>query len=197
MESFIQSLESAKRVKIIVGRTVPRTFVVQQLLLESKSEYFVEALQAQHLSTKPEAGLLIFADDDPAALEMLLFWMYKGHLPKDALRNAVIHGVRAWALGNRLGLPDIQNWVMLAMVRWSYSWFFDTHTLREAVKSSAPGSLMRKVLAEETIVQPGSRQLQPAELGGLDGHGFLDQVLEMHFAKIGDLRQERGLDDDG
>jgi len=104
-----RSLESARDIKIVVGTENPRSFFVQQQLLEHTSEYFTKALRNQHLGKDSEPGVLKFPTDNVAAWQALLFWMYKGSVPWDDVESQEDVAVRAWVLGDKLCIPDFQN----------------------------------------------------------------------------------------
>ncbi|KAK5702597.1 hypothetical protein LTR97_003542 [Elasticomyces elasticus] len=189
------SLQTTTDIKIIVGEKTPQTFFVQQQLLENTSDYFVKALRNQHLSERPEPGVLRFPEDRVGEWKLLLFWMYKHELPAEVYHHDLFPAVRAWALGDRLCIPEFQNHVstvtqdvyrtrrdfvqiMLVLI-WS---FRDENPgfalIKVAVQSSLAHSPMRKLMAEE-IVADESNPPSKEELEELDGYNFLAQLMEL------------------
>ncbi|KAK3626707.1 hypothetical protein LTR56_019639 [Elasticomyces elasticus] len=188
-------VKTTRDIKIIVGDKTPQTFFVQQQLLESTSDYFVKALRNQHLGEKPEPGVLRFPEDRVSPWRLLLFWMYKHELPADVYHHDLIPAVRAWALGDRLCIPELQNHIMLVLI-WSFK---DENPgfalIKVAVQSSLADSPMRKLMAEE-IVADESNPPSKEELEELDGCHFLAQLMELQREGAKES-YDRGLDEDG
>ncbi|KAK3113459.1 hypothetical protein LTR53_009232 [Teratosphaeriaceae sp. CCFEE 6253] len=209
MEPFIRSLQSSRDIKIVVGSEAPKTFFVQQRLLESTSKYFVKALKNQHLGEKAEPGVLNFPEDEIASWELLLFWVYKGTYYNrpitSASQESMTLAVDAWALGDRLCIPDFQNQVrappaaesakasadprrstsqaMLAMLRAMEITNIPIDVVQQAVDFSAPKSSMRALMADEIILQLHEGQIAPYALEELDGRSFLCAVLDRQQLK--------------
>ncbi|KAK3112364.1 hypothetical protein LTR53_011429 [Teratosphaeriaceae sp. CCFEE 6253] len=209
MEPFIQSLQSSRDIKVVVGTEEQKTFFVQQGLLESTSEYFVKALKSQHLGKIPGPGFLKFPEDDVAPWELLLFWIYRGTYNNKPFTCTAKEGmalaVAAWALGDRLCIPDFQNQVrapsaaesakasadprrstsqaMLALLRAMEIANISIDVVQQAVDSSAPKSSMRALMADEIILQLHEGQIGPYALEELDGRSFLCAVLDRQQLK--------------
>ncbi|KAK5709575.1 hypothetical protein LTR17_019659 [Elasticomyces elasticus] len=151
MDAFMQSLQTTRDIKIVIDKETPQTFFVQQQLLESTSDYFVKALRNQHLGEKPEPGVLRFPEDRVSAWKLLLFWMYKHELPAEVYHHDLIPAVRAWALGDRLCIPEFQNHIMLVLI-WSFrNKVARLGLIKMAVQCSPADSTMRKLMAEEIV----------------------------------------------
>ncbi|KAK5730784.1 hypothetical protein LTR15_000722 [Elasticomyces elasticus] len=166
---------SARDIIIIVDTDKPQTFFVQQRLLESTSDYFVKALQNQQLGEKTAPGVLQFPEDKDGEWKLLLFWMYKHELPEEVYHQDSFPAVRAWALGDRLCIPEFQN--------------------HAAVQSAPINTPTRKLMAEEVVTDTGV-SLSREELDELDGYNFLAHLIELQGVGTND-NWDRGLDDNG
>ncbi|KAK4980139.1 hypothetical protein LTR42_000446 [Elasticomyces elasticus] len=166
---------SARDIIIIVDTDKPQTFFVQQRLLESTSDYFVKALQNQQLGEKTAPGVLQFSEDKDGEWKLLLFWMYKHELPEEVYHQDLFPAVRAWALGDRLWIPEFQN--------------------HAAVQSAPINTPTRKLMAEEVVTDMGV-SLSREELDELDGYNFLAHLIELQGVGTND-NWDRGLDDNG
>ncbi|KAK4962985.1 hypothetical protein LTR10_000612 [Elasticomyces elasticus] len=169
------------------------TFFVQQRLLESTSDYFVKALQNQQLGEKTAPGVLQFSEDKDGEWKLLLFWMYKHELPEEVYHQDLFPAVRAWALGDRLWIPEFQNHVMLV---WSFrNEGPDFGLIKAAVQSAPINTPTRKLMAEEVVTDMGV-SLSREELDELDGYNFLAHLIELQGVGTND-NWDRGLDDNG
>ena len=88
--------------------------------MTSISEYFVKAIKNEHLGSGT-AGTMKFAEDDPGAWKMLLYWKIKGSLP--LLQDVPSYGgqqllyTRAWILGDKYDIGEFQDLVMLELLQ--------------------------------------------------------------------------------
>ncbi|KAK4895397.1 hypothetical protein LTR27_006461 [Elasticomyces elasticus] len=182
--AFWRSLQSARDVKIVVGKETPRTFFVQQHLLESTSDYFVKALQNQGPGEKAEPGVLHFPEDKPVTWAILLCWMYKHELPKETFEN-------------NLSTPDELGDLAKSFVFQRSRTTFENAgfaLIKVAIQSSLAHSPMRKLMAE-LIVENGENPLSQKELEELDGYGFLAQLMELQSEEAENI-YNRGLNED-
>ncbi|KAI7196611.1 hypothetical protein KC363_g811 [Hortaea werneckii] len=148
---FADALATDRLIKVYVGEGPP--FLVQQMLLESLSDYFVRALQRDKFSEGIHGALLI-EGDDLRTWQVLLNWLFKGVLPSQVNDDPDLL-IDLWIVGDKYGVEALQNDAMYALLK-----HIDTKqddkalslvTIKKGVDGTAPGTVMRRLLAEETI----------------------------------------------
>ncbi|KAK5702638.1 hypothetical protein LTR97_003584 [Elasticomyces elasticus] len=182
MDALLQSLESDRTIKLIIGEPTEHaaTFYISKTALEQTSEFFCGALRNQHLGDG-ERDTLKFPEDNLTAWKVLLFWMMKHGLPRDANLVTMVDtegkchpldhviSVRCWALGDKYGIPTFQDFVMLELLDHLECYGSNLVTVREAFQSTTPGSPLRELMAEEVVLCLGSGSMEFEELDALDG----------------------------
>lgn len=167
-------------IEIYVGAITPDTkpYLLPQTLLESTSDYFVKALRSDTFKEGRE-GRLHFPDDDIQAWESLLFWLIKRELPDlvDDLDEEHLY-IKCWALGDKYGITTFQDEAMLELLRYYSQNHTDEQSIALALKSSAPGSKMRRIIAEELVILVNDFDMGNAAFEALvDGMGIIGEFL--------------------
>ncbi|KAK3115418.1 hypothetical protein LTR53_005265 [Teratosphaeriaceae sp. CCFEE 6253] len=187
MEALALALQSDILIKLVVGDpSEALTFHMSKLTLENTSDYFVAALRNHHLGTGQQ-DTLTFADDDIAAWKVLLFWIHHRHLPADAdLRLVDLEGndclnsicIRTWALGDKYGIAELQDLVMLELIRSLEGVPASLTSIKQGFESTPPGSVLRALLGEELAEQSHEfDESQMEMLDMFDGVVGMSQVL--------------------
>ena len=138
--------------KVFVG-TDTTPYCVQESVLTSISDYFVKAIENQHLGTV-QPGTLTFPEDSEDAWKLLLHWKIKGALPdledlEDIEQQRQL--VHLWTLGDKYGIPELQDIAMLELLEVLTGHDSHIDVIKIAFENTAPGSPLRKVMAEETV----------------------------------------------
>ncbi|SMR60393.1 unnamed protein product [Zymoseptoria tritici ST99CH_1E4] len=123
MDEFLNSLRTQPRlIKISIGES-EEVFHVQQQVLENLSQYFVSALKRDTF-VEGKIGALDFPEDEVDVWRVLVHWVITRRLPrsfleKDFLRGAIdLHlAVKCWTTGEKYGIGEFQNTVMLHILR--------------------------------------------------------------------------------
>ncbi|KAK5688472.1 hypothetical protein LTS10_000450 [Elasticomyces elasticus] len=199
MDALLQSLQSERTIKLVIGQPAAdaTAFYISKTALEQTSEYFCGALRNQHLGDG-ERDTLTFPEDDLTAWKVLLCWMMKHDLPRDA--NLVtrsdtegecqplnhIISVRCWALGDKYGISTFQDFIMLELLDALESDSPQLSTVREAFDSTTPGSPLRELLAEEIVMR---FNMGLEDLDALDG---LVGFISIFAAKLSDRNKDDG-----
>ncbi|KAK5136592.1 hypothetical protein LTR08_002606 [Meristemomyces frigidus] len=171
---FVRTLREDRMIQIYVGAIDSDTkpYLVPQSLLETRSKYFAKALQ-QDAFREGHEGCLKFPNDDSDAWEVLLFWMIKNTLP-DTQDNAHTM-ILCWVLGDKYAMPVFQDHAMLELLRTNSTQELGFEALKLALSMSAPGSKLRKLVAEELVYLANDRAV--VDWGSLetmiDGMGIL------------------------
>ena len=127
-------------------------FKVAQSILTSISEYFVKAIEHEHLGDG-RPGIMTLSEDDADAWKILLHWKLKGTIPpRDFVDD---HGqvllVRCWCLGDKYDITEFQDLAMLELIKVLNGVETTLDIVKIAFDNSAPGSKLRKLMAEETV----------------------------------------------
>ena len=89
---------------------------------------------------------MVLPEDDPAAFELFVQWLYIGETGKDSVDHISTH-VRAWTLGDKLGCPVFQDRAMLKLHRFhagENARIIEPETLQLAYEGSAASSKLRR-----------------------------------------------------
>ena len=183
-------------------------YCVQETVLTSISDYFVKAIENQHLGTV-QPGTLTFPEDNECAWKSLLYWKINGSLPElDGLddKELQLQLVQLWVLGDKYNITELQDLAMLELLEILRSDITSIDIVKVAFENTALGSPLRKLMAEETVYL--KRQLgswKNENFDKLDGCvGFtaalfeaMDQVDEDddNLSEMGERRLQD--DDDG
>ncbi|KAI6887008.1 hypothetical protein KC360_g1794 [Hortaea werneckii] len=144
---FAEALTTDRVIKVHVGEGKP--FLVQQLLLESLSDYFVRALQRDKFSEGIHGELRI-EGDDLRTWQVLLHWLFKGVLPSQVNDDPDLL-IDLWIVGDKYGVEALQNDAMYALLKHIDTKQLSLVTIKKGIDGTAPGTVMRRLLAEETI----------------------------------------------
>ena len=88
---------------------------------------------------------MVLPEDDPAAFELFVQWLYIGETGKDSVDHISTH-VRAWTLGDKLGCPVFQDRAMLKLLHFHAgddAMIIEPQTLQLAYEGSAANSKLR------------------------------------------------------
>lgn len=152
----------------------PMLAYVSAILLRSVCEGFNQKVNnAQRVADVTQADVLVserapaevhFVDDDPRAFDILMYWVYFRSVASDPKPWSELdqwqreHGphyyrdlIHAWILGNKYGLVDFQNLVMLELLRRSGSGDLSPDLAGEAFQFSPPGSPLQRFVAVELV----------------------------------------------
>ena len=163
------------------------------------SSYLVKALKHEHLGSDPP-GTLRSPEDSPEAWNSLLRWKLIGKLPHDDDNLA-----RLWIMGEKYGIPKLRDLAMLELLRFLDGGQIDINTVKLAVENTAPGSPLRRVMAEETAYLIRSSEFWSKDnLDKLDGTiGFtrplvelLEEYTERELEEVRSNRLDDGDDED-
>jgi len=129
--------------------------MIQQILLERTSEYFVKSLNHAHLGNG-EADTLRFPEDEPEVWEMLLYWIFERKLLTDDANEFAMLLFKCWVLGDKYDIKQFQDNAMFALLRSldsnSMAMLFETDEITSAIEQTAPGSVMRTLFMEEMVM---------------------------------------------
>ncbi|GAB1725457.1 hypothetical protein NU195Hw_g1865t1 [Hortaea werneckii] len=172
------ALATDRFIKVYVGEGPP--FLVQQLLLESLSDYFVRALQRDKFSEGIHGELRI-EGDDRRTWQVLLHWLFKGVLPSQVMDDADLL-IDLWIVGNKYGVEALQNDAMYALLKHINTTEGDKVlslvTIKKGSDGTAPGTVMRRLLAEETIrAMYGKEPASYEDFVTWNAVGFVSDVL--------------------
>ncbi|KAI7220784.1 hypothetical protein KC343_g4021 [Hortaea werneckii] len=146
---FAEALATDRLITVVVGKHTP--FLVQQLLLESLSDYFVRALQRDRFSEGIHGELRI-EGDDWNTWKALLHWLFKGMLSDEA-KDDPSRLIDLWIVGDKYGVNALQNDAMYSLLKYLDIKRDDISlvTIKKGIDGTAPGTVMRRLLAEETL----------------------------------------------
>ncbi|KAI7363731.1 hypothetical protein KC354_g6258 [Hortaea werneckii] len=183
-----EALATDRFIKVYVGKHEP--FLVQQMLLESLSDYFVRALNRNKFSEGIHGELRI-EGDNWNTWKALLHWLFKRMLSEEA-RDDPSRLIDLWIVGDKYGVVTLQNDAMCALLEYvdtsrdGYS--LSVVTIKDGLDRTSPGSVMRKLLAEEALGQIGAGgPLTHEELTTWNTVGLASDML-----KATDIRDEFG-----
>lgn len=138
-------------IKVYVGEGKP--FLVQQLLLESLSDYFVRALQRDRFS-EGIYGELRMEGDDRSTWKALLYWLFKSIL-SDETKGDPSRLIDLWIVGDKYGVPALQNDAMYALLKCvdvcRDGDFLPLVAIKDGIDRTSPGTAMRRLLAHEIL----------------------------------------------
>lgn len=168
-------------------------YSVQESTLANASEVFAKALQQQSSPGGNEAGTLGFPDDGDflEAWQQLLFWIINKRLPQDAAQaddtrptaNDVVLWVSTWVLGDKYGIPRLQNAVMIKLLKYLCGGNFlpvDKEQINIMLRISPDNTTLRRLLAEEVVILVEHGHLSvsdPNDLAPSDGTAGLSASL--------------------
>ncbi|GAB1736742.1 hypothetical protein NU219Hw_g8357t1 [Hortaea werneckii] len=175
---FAEALATDRLIKVYVGEGQP--FLVQQLLLESLSDYFIRALQRDKFS-EGIRGELRVEGDDRYTWQVLLHWLFKGVLPSKVKEDADCL-IDLWIVGDKYGVEALQNDAMYALLKHINSKQDDKAlslvTIKKGTNGTASGTVMRRLLAEETIrAMYGKEPASYEDFVTWNAVGFVSDVL--------------------
>lgn len=168
LTSLPSALQSDRLIEIYVGdpRAEPpvKAIKVQQTLLEATSEYFVKALEHENaLGKASEVGVLRFPEDNISAWQVLMYFITRAgtlppakdlfHVRTDCDGTDFTLAIRCWVLGDKYGIPAFQDLVILELLAHLQLRHFSIGEIKEGFQFTAPGSTLREVLAEETVLE--------------------------------------------
>ncbi|KAI6863813.1 hypothetical protein KC343_g4361 [Hortaea werneckii] len=146
---FAEALTTDRVIKVYVGEGKP--FLVQQLLLESLSTYFARALKRDTFSEGIHGELRI-EGDDRRTWQALLHWLFKGMLPAKVQEDPV-RLIDLWIVGDKYGVEILQNDAMYTLLKYvdigRGGTFLPIVTIKDGLDRTSPGTVMRKLLAQE------------------------------------------------
>ncbi|RMX80832.1 hypothetical protein D0867_16345, partial [Hortaea werneckii] len=173
------SLTNDHFTRVYVGEGPP--FLVQQLLLESLSNYFVRALQRDKLSERIPRELRI-EEDNRDTWKALLHWLFKGVLAFEA-KDDPTRLIDLWIVGDKYGVVALQNDAMYALLEYvdtsREGYTLPLVTIKDGLNRTSPGTVMRKLLAQEILGQiDAGGSLKHADLATWDTVGLASDLLK-------------------
>ncbi|KAK4544937.1 hypothetical protein LTR36_003842 [Oleoguttula mirabilis] len=136
-EAIAERLQSDRLIRIIVGTGEDaKVFHVQQVILESVSDYFVKSMKKRASRQRRRIGL-------------------KRDFPKRLATEDDELAVRCWVLGDCYDIARFQDEAMLAVMKSfqeiSACWpAFET--IANAFKDTPPGSKLRRLMVEQLVL---------------------------------------------
>lgn len=159
-------MKSDRLIKIFIADEAEPVHLSEKLLLRTSS-WFETALQSKW---ETELGVLRFPDDSLDSWKLFIFWMNYKRIPKSldilGINDCEIsHLVRCWILGDKYLVPLFQDAVMIELFQclhaqsshyprqYSLNSGTEVHLdfIQEGFEGCAPGSELRKLLAEYLI----------------------------------------------
>lgn len=119
----------------------PKIWSLPKNLLVHISPFFAAALNGSFAEASSKT--ITLPEDDPAAFEMFVQWMYVGKTGRNSTEDIAIH-VESWILGDKLGCPVFQDRAMLKLLHLHSANLIQPKTLQLAYEGSAAGSKLRK-----------------------------------------------------
>lgn len=173
------ALATDRFIKVYVGEGPP--FLVQQLLLESLSDYFVRALQRNKFSEGIH-GVLRIEGDDRSTWKALLHWLFKGGLAFE-VKDDPDCLIDLWIFGDKYGIVALQNDAMYALLEYvdtsREGYTLSLITINDGLNRTSPGTVMRKLLAEEILGQiDAGCPLKHEDLAAWDTVGLASDLLK-------------------
>jgi len=147
---MIQRLSTDRLIRVYVGTEDCEPFLVQQTLLETVSEYFVNALKPDRFKEGQE-GCLFFPEDDILAWDVLMDWLFNGRVLDEDEGVEQLLAVKCWVLGDKYGISRFQDDVMFDLLNDIAISSAFPDVIREAFVSAPPGSATRMLMAEEAF----------------------------------------------
>ena len=141
---MIYRLHGGNAIELLVGdEDNPQTWSLPKPLLTHVSPFFAAALDGPF--SESESHKMSLPEDDPAAFELFVQWLYIGETGKDSPDYVFTH-VRAWTLGDKLGCPVFQDRAMLKLLQFhagGQGTIIEPQTLLLAYEGSAANSKLR------------------------------------------------------
>lgn len=158
-----------------------RPYLVQEALVTGISAFFKRAINHE-TSFGSEPGVLRFPEDDQIAWEMLLHWRLKGYAVKTYVSEHTeeqLQLVRFWVLAEKYDIKEFQNVIMNQIFDALDQRTVELETVKLAFESTPPGSPLRTLMAEETVLHMDLRdEYEHADLRELDGVlGFTTELM--------------------
>ncbi|KAF2162547.1 hypothetical protein M409DRAFT_27169 [Zasmidium cellare ATCC 36951] len=165
VEPLMRQLKSQRLIKIFIG-DITEPYVMSETTLVNASEYFVKALKHEDSMGTSQPGVLRFPEDDDfkETWEILLFWLMTQRLPPcltvqddgNPQPEATEPWIRMWVLADKYLVHELQDTVMLEMLRYFDGTFLanmdsDAAMANEMLRISPVDSRLRRLVAEETI----------------------------------------------
>ena len=150
-------------VKIVVG-TGPNatTWYIHRALLIKHSPYFRAALEPYRFA-EASSNSVFLPDDDSNAFRTLAQWIYTVGIAKPKIdQKECLDIVKAYCLGDKLGMPQFKNDVLIALGRANYPEITITpESVIYAFEHTISGSGLRALLADilATSIQDGAIKL--------------------------------------
>ncbi|KAK5730783.1 hypothetical protein LTR15_000721 [Elasticomyces elasticus] len=169
-----ESLRSDRLVDIFIGTITAdsKPYRVQQVLLESLSDYFTKALRADTFD-EGRAGRLQTPDDDGYSWEVLLHWAVHRHMV-----NGHMLPIDCWIMGDEYQIHAFQNEVMLELLMYYSAITAEYDILEHGIDSTCPRTLVRRLLVEELVEMVyGTKDVNLDELDNLTGVGVVGDIL--------------------
>ena len=120
-----------------------QTWSLPKNLLTHVSPFFAAALNGPF--SESNSNKISLPEDDPAAFELFVQWLYIGETGKGSTDHILTH-VRAWTLGDKLGCPVFQDHAMLKLLQFhadKHATIIQPQTLQLAYEGSAANSKLR------------------------------------------------------
>ena len=183
-------LQSDRIIHIFVGTgDDAERFSIQQVLLESISEYFVNAMKNEHLGNESESGVLRFPEDNLEAWQVLLCWVVGRRFPRKAMAGEQELAVSCWVLGDKYGIVEFQDEAMLSLLKTIDTFQAERETIAMAFRGTPPGSKLRLLMTEEMLYNLSATErlgishqwtLRSSDIDGiLNGLNFAGELLEV------------------
>ena len=137
-------MRGSDAIEVFVGEgDNSQTWSLPKNLLTHVSPFFAAALNGAF--SESNSHKILLPDDDPAAFELFVQWLYIGETGKNSKDHILTH-VRAWTLGDKLGCPVFQDRAMLKLLQFhagDQATIIEPQTLQLAYEGSAANSSLR------------------------------------------------------
>lgn len=154
--------------------------------LSNISRELVANVEPQHDKTIN----LALREDDHQAWIILLHWAFARRLPEDA-EDCPLLLVHSWALVEKYNVVDFQDEAMFALLSWCNNESADVETIEKAFESTAPGSKLRHLMAEELLYRVESGEGDDHELSNEGIDNFLKTSKLDHVTFATDILKAR------
>lgn len=167
-------------------------FTLHTTLLITKSTVFASMLH-RYISTSEQA--IPFPDDDPAAFEALVYWLYIGNIGAiqthslcDGERFRISQLlIRLWVLADKLAVAALTNEAMRKLVCVVRQQYLAVEHVLEIYKTTVPGSMLRKLATEDVVWSylDGQTQNDKSEGSGIETSDLRECFYRLDF--VGDF----------
>ncbi|KAK4506441.1 hypothetical protein PRZ48_000173 [Zasmidium cellare] len=147
-ESIFESMRNDRLVRIFIGDDDSKPLLIQQSTICAASPFFKAAFTGANYE-EAKSGILRLPEDDLQAWQIFIYWLLKNKIPQ----GSDLAVIKAWTLGDKYKIPQLQDDVMFAMME-EFDYFEERsmRNITHAFSYCPQGSLMRKFLADQVVL---------------------------------------------